>query len=92
MSVTEQMEHGAIALLANFLQLLAPETVIHRLTGETYRQITVAPDWSVNKIGLVNAINDYLQYRDSWQGKKYVGGAVSRAQPTNEYQREGIGL
>ncbi len=92
MSVTEQMEQGAIALLADFLELFAPEMVIHRLTGETYRQITVAPDWSVNKIGLANAINDYLEYRDSWQGKKYVEGAVSRTQPANEYQREGIGL
>lgn len=87
------LSRGAyISLLADFLELLAPETVIHRLTGETYREITVAPDWSVNKIGLVNAVNDYLEYRNSWQGKKYVEGAVSRAQPTHEYVREGIGL
>jgi radical SAM superfamily enzyme len=31
--------------------------IVHRLTGETYRAITVAPDWSVDKIGVHNAIS-----------------------------------
>jgi radical SAM superfamily enzyme len=48
---------------------LNPAIVIHRLTGETYRTLTVAPDWSVNKIGVHNAIAQMLAARDTWQGK-----------------------
>lgn len=59
------------SLVVDFLELLNPEIVVHRLTGETYRAITVAPAWSVDKIGVHNAINNELEQRDSWQGKRY---------------------
>ncbi len=59
------------ALVVDFLELLNPAIVIHRLTGETYRAITVAPAWSVDKISVHNAINRELEKRDSWQGKRY---------------------
>ena len=58
-----------VALVADFLELLKPEVVIHRLTGETYRALTIAPEWSVNKIGVHNAIAEILAARDTWQGK-----------------------
>jgi hypothetical protein len=58
-----------ISLLVDFLERLAPETVIHRLTGETYRELTVAPEWSIDKIGLLNAIQKELEQRDAWQGR-----------------------
>jgi radical SAM protein (TIGR01212 family) len=61
-----------VSLVVDFLEILNPEMVVHRLTGETYRAITIAPDWSVNKIGVHNAINKELEERDSWQGKRYV--------------------
>jgi radical SAM protein (TIGR01212 family) len=58
-----------ISLLVDFLERLAPETVIHRLTGETYRELTVAPEWSIDKIGVLNAIQKELERRDAWQGR-----------------------
>ena len=60
-----------VALVVDFLELLSPETSVHRLTGETYRAITVAPDWSINKIGVHNAIHREMGERDSWQGRLY---------------------
>lgn len=60
-----------VSLLADFLELLSPETIIHRLTGQTYRELTVAPEWSVDKIGLHNAIHRELERRDTWQGRVY---------------------
>ena len=45
-----------VTLVVDFLERLNPEISVHRLTGETYRAITVAPDWSVNKMGVHNAI------------------------------------
>ncbi|NIO08225.1 MAG: TIGR01212 family radical SAM protein [Deltaproteobacteria bacterium] len=58
-----------ISLLIEFVELLSPGIVIHRLTGETYRTLTVAPDWSPNKIGMHNEIRRELERRDTWQGK-----------------------
>lgn len=60
-----------VSLVADFLQRLDPEMIVHRLTGETYRAITVAPDWSVDKIGVHNAIFRELEQRDTWQGQLY---------------------
>ena len=58
-----------VSLLVDFLERLSPEVVIHRLTGETYRELTVAPEWSLNKIVTLNTIQKELAERDSWQGK-----------------------
>jgi radical SAM superfamily enzyme len=43
--------------------------IIHRLSGETYRAITVAPEWSIDKIGVHNALSKAFQDRDTWQGR-----------------------
>ncbi len=64
-----QFEYAS--LVVDFLELLNPEIVIHRVTGETYRAITVAPHWSVNKIGVHNAIEHEMERRDTWQGRYY---------------------
>jgi radical SAM protein (TIGR01212 family) len=66
-----------VSLAVDFLELLNPEIIVHRLTGETYRAITVAPEWSVNKIGVVNAIQKELTDRDTWQGRRYFRAALS---------------
>jgi radical SAM protein (TIGR01212 family) len=58
-----------VTLVVDFLERLAPAIVVHRLTGETYRAITVAPEWSINKIGVHNAIYGELEERDTWQGR-----------------------
>jgi radical SAM protein (TIGR01212 family) len=60
-----------VSWLIDFLELLTPQMIIHRLTGETYRAITVAPEWSVNKIGVINAIDKELLRRDTWQGRSF---------------------
>ena len=66
-----------VALIADFLERLSPEIVVHRLSGETYRALTVAPDWSVNKIGVHNAIHKELLDRDTWQGRLYRGAMIT---------------
>jgi radical SAM protein (TIGR01212 family) len=60
-----------VRLAVDFLEKLNPEMIVHRLTGETYRAITVAPEWSVNKIAVHNAIYKELEQRNTWQGKRY---------------------
>jgi uncharacterized protein len=74
------------ALAVDFLERLAPEIVIHRLTGETYRALTVAPEWSINKMGVHNAILDELERRDTWQGKCFVEGPPERGGPDKSFR------
>ena len=49
------------------------EIVIHRLIGETYRALNVAPDWSPNKKVMHNEMRKELERRDTWQGKFHGG-------------------
>jgi radical SAM protein (TIGR01212 family) len=55
-------------LAVRFLEQLPPSVIIQRLSGEAPRRLTVAPEWSVNKLGVMNAIERELTRRDSWQG------------------------
>ena len=58
-------------LVVDFLERLSPDILIHRLSGETYRALTVAPEWSIDKIGTHNAIQRAFEARDAWQGRLF---------------------
>lgn len=60
------------ALVVDFLERLNPAIVMHRLSAEAHRAITVAPAWSVDKRGMHNAIHRELVRRDTWQGRLYT--------------------
>lgn len=60
-----------VSLVADALEIMSPDIVIHRLTGEGPREITVAPQWSFNKMDVMNCIKDELKKRGSCQGFKY---------------------
>ncbi len=60
-----------VSLVADVLEILPPTMVIQRLTAEGYRDIFLAPDWAMNKLEVLNAINKELEKRDSYQGKNY---------------------
>ncbi|HZD41111.1 MAG TPA: hypothetical protein VE131_10345, partial [Terriglobales bacterium] len=83
-------QEAYVSCVVDFLELLAPQMVIHRLTGETYRTITVAPEWSVNKIGVINAINKELDRRDTWQGRKYQLPLTRPVERTTDIPAQGV--
>ena len=56
------------------LEVLPPETVIERITGDGDKSKLIAPEWSKNKIAVLGAIDKALAVRDTWQGKKYTKG------------------
>jgi len=60
-----------VFLVADVLEILPPNMVIQRLTADGYRDIFLAPDWAMNKLDVLNAINKELERRDSYQGKYY---------------------
>lgn len=53
------------------LEVLPPEMVIHRITGDGPKKILLAPQWSGNKKLVLNTIRGELERRDIRQGKHY---------------------
>ncbi|MCQ2425002.1 MAG: TIGR01212 family radical SAM protein [Lachnospiraceae bacterium] len=53
------------------LELLPPETVIGRVTGDGLPDELVAPIWSRKKLVVLNEIDKLFVKKDSWQGKLY---------------------
>ncbi|HEX9452996.1 MAG TPA: hypothetical protein VGA27_01520, partial [Candidatus Binatia bacterium] len=60
-----------IDLMIDFLERLDPQIVMHRLSGDANRAITVAPEWSIDKRGVHNAIFKALEAKDAWQGRLF---------------------
>ena len=50
------------------VELIPPRIFIERLTADGYRDVLLAPDWSCNKLAVLNAIERELARRDSQQG------------------------
>ena len=72
--MVEFMDQEAyVQLVVDQLELLPPEMVIHRITGDGPINLMIGPMWSVNKWSVLNAIDAELVRRDSWQGKLYTG-------------------
>jgi len=57
-----------VNLVTDSLEILNPDIVIHRLTGEGPRELTAAPEWIFNKLKVINAVKAELVKRCSYQG------------------------
>ncbi len=66
-----------VRLVCDFLELLPPRMVVHRLNGDAPPDYLVAPLWCLKKPCLLEAIRAELERRDSWQGKEWERGAQS---------------
>ncbi|WP_250675226.1 TIGR01212 family radical SAM protein [Paraclostridium ghonii] len=60
-----------INLVCDQLEILPPEMVVHRLTGDGKRDEMVGPMWSLKKWEVLNAIDDTMKERNSYQGINY---------------------
>lgn len=58
-------------LVVDFLELLPPDMVIQRLTGDPARSELVAPSWALEKSKNLNHIRATLERRDTWQGRLF---------------------
>lgn len=55
------------------LEVLPPNMVVHRLTGDGPRKLLLAPLWSTDKKQVLNTIQRRLKERNTWQGRLYCG-------------------
>ena len=60
-----------VSILCDQLELLPPEVVIQRITGDVDKNSLLGPMWSRDKKKVMNAIDMELARRDSYQGKKW---------------------
>ena len=68
MSSTEEY----IEIVVEFLELLPPDMVIQRLTGDPpVKEELLAPEYALDKAGNLKLIRERLEKGDTWQGKKY---------------------
>lgn len=60
-----------IDLLIRCLEILPPELVIHRLTGDGPRKLLIHPLWSLSKKQVLNEIQHQFRLRRTWQGRLF---------------------
>ncbi|MBG9980715.1 TIGR01212 family radical SAM protein [Facklamia sp. DSM 111018] len=66
LTLMEQEEY--IQVICDQLEYIPKHIIIHRLTGDAPRERLIGPQWSLNKWEILNAIDDELVRRNSYQG------------------------
>lgn len=59
-------------IVCDQLELIRPEIVIHRITGDPKVEDLIEPKWLIKKFGVLNEIDKELVKRDSYQGKRLI--------------------
>jgi len=58
-----------VNLVVDFIELLPPDMIIHRLTGDPHPDELMAPEWCLDKTGIVNQIKETFMQRKTFQGR-----------------------
>lgn len=61
-----------IDIVGECLEILPPNMVIHRLTGDGDKKLLIAPLWSADKKRVLNKMNKSFNERGIIQGKRYT--------------------
>ena len=61
-----------VSTVVDCVEVLRPDMVIHRLTGDGPKDLLIAPLWSSAKRHVLNSIHREFRIRDTWQGKYYI--------------------
>lgn len=74
-----QMEYTPLTMeeyfdiIADCLEIIPPQVVIHRLTGDGDKRLLIAPEWSADKHRVLNGLMRVLDERNIFQGSKTGG-------------------
>ena len=61
-----------LLLLIHCLELLRPDIVIHRVTGDGPKDLLLAPLWSLNKRDVLNSLHQKMREQNTYQGRLCV--------------------
>ena len=70
--VTLMSRDDYVRTLVDFLEILPPQMVVERISGEAPGDYFLGPSWCLDKPGVLQAVNNEFERRDSWQGKFYL--------------------
>jgi len=65
-------------LVVDFLELIPPETIVQRLTGDPFGAELIAPQWAKEKTTNLHLIRKRMEERRTWQGKRHEASLVGR--------------
>ena len=60
-----------IKLVCDQIEIMHPEIIIERVTGDGRKSDLIAPLWTCDKKSVINGIDNEFRRRNSFQGKKY---------------------
>jgi radical SAM protein (TIGR01212 family) len=60
-----------VTLVADAIEILPPDTVVARVTGDGMADDLLAPEWSRKKVSVINDIDKLLFERNSYQGRYF---------------------
>lgn len=60
-----------IETLIDIMTHLRPDIIIHRISGDSPKDILVAPNWNKHKMWILHGFEKRFRARDLWQGKFY---------------------
>jgi radical SAM superfamily enzyme len=78
--LAEQVARGEVRLmgrveyvttLVDILEILPPQTLVERISGDAPADFFVGPSWCLDKPATLRAIQEEFERRDSWQGKRF---------------------
>lgn len=64
-----------VSLVCDYLEMLRPEVLVQRMTGDGGHDYLIAPLWSLKKWEVLNAIDGELRRRGSFQGSSILTNA-----------------
>ncbi|MDE6620234.1 MAG: TIGR01212 family radical SAM protein [Lachnospiraceae bacterium] len=67
--ILDMMEY--IDIIISCLEILPPDMVIHRVTGDGPKALLLAPLWSLDKRHVLNTLHQEMRRRNTWQSKAY---------------------
>lgn len=86
-----------IDIIISCLEVLPPDMVIHRVTGDGPRNLLVAPLWSLDKRRVLNTLHQEMRRRGTWQSRAYTsrttntkpkGAVIHGTRPLNTIQTD----
>ena len=60
-----------VDIVVNQIEILNPNIIIHRITGDSPKELLIEPQWSLKKFVVMNEIDKELRRKNSYQGIKY---------------------
>ena len=68
---TDLTKEEYLEMLIHSLELLSPDIVIHRLTGDGPKDLLLALLWSRNKKDVLNTLHSQMRLRNTYQGRLF---------------------